>query len=241
MTLDTRFANFTMTLPDGGPVSVPDKHDFIANERTEVDLSQLISNGWMDFVAGVFIDNTQNTGYLIFECFGTNQRFPFPARASGYIPLFLPNPPKVFVTSSETGSVTFQWHNTPVFPLVLTDPTGGVTTTNANIAQIGGVAVPGSYLPVERIGNTYTDRSNANLSGVSQSLMAANAMRSFLFIQPLGANPIGVNLTGGTAAIGTAGTMTIPAGGSLTLDNSPPVGAITIIGTANDDVTAYEG
>ena len=241
MTVNSRFENFSMTLPDKGPISVPDAHDFVANERTEIDLSQLVNNGWLDFISTVFIDNTQNSGHLIFECFGTNQRFPFPARASGYVSLFLPNPPKVFVTSSQSGNVTFQWSNTPVYPLVLTDPTGGDTTSDVNIAQVGGVALGGAFIPVSRIGSTFTDRSIANLSGISQALMAANAARTILVIQNIAANPIGVNLLGGVAAIGTAGTLTIPAGGSITLDNAPPVGAITIIGTATDDVTAYEG
>ena len=94
---------------------------------------------------------------------------------------------------------------------------------------------------ITQISGGYTDRSIVNLAGTSETLMAANASRQTLVIQNVAANNIGVNLTGGTAAIGVAGTITLVPGASMVLDTRPPVGAITIIGTAGDDVTAYEG
>ncbi len=89
-------------------------------------------------------------------------------------------------------------------------------------------------------GSAFTNRSIANLSGASEQLMAANANRRTLIIQNVAANPMAVNLTGGAAALNTAGSINIAAGGSLVLEGTVPVGAINIIGTANDDVTAYE-
>lgn len=248
----SRFDQFAMILPADGPVCIPDIWDFTANERTEVDLSLLTENGWVDFVAGVYIDNSDNTGYLTFECGGTIQRFPFPAGAAGYIPLFLPNPPKVYVTSTADATVRFQWYNTPVFPLVLTNPTQGtgtdVNVTNPSLAVTGNWltdtqlrASPVPVTPTQPIGAAYTDRSIANLSGASQTLMAANANRRTLFIQNIAANNMAVNFVGGAAAIGVAGSVTLLPGASILFDNFPPAGAVTIIGTANDDVTAYEG
>lgn len=91
------------------------------------------------------------------------------------------------------------------------------------------------------IGGAYTDRSIANLAGTSETLMAANASRRLLIVSNAGATAVAVNLTGGTAALNTAGSVTLAAGGSLVLDTYPPTSAITVIGTAAADVTAYEG
>lgn len=91
------------------------------------------------------------------------------------------------------------------------------------------------------VGGAYTDRSIANLSGASEQLMAANANRRVLAVFNIGASAVGVNLTGGAASLTVGGSVNIPAGGSLILNNYPPTGIITIIGTLNADVTAYEG
>lgn len=90
-------------------------------------------------------------------------------------------------------------------------------------------------------GVAYTDRSIANLTGASETLMAANTSRRILIVHNPSANPMAVNLVGGTAALNAAGSIELAAGERLVLDNCPPTGAITIIGTLNDDVTAYEG
>lgn len=90
-------------------------------------------------------------------------------------------------------------------------------------------------------GGAWTDRSIASLSGASEELMAANVNRKYLLIQNIAANAMGVNLVGGAAAIGTAGTVTLLPGGSIELEGYASTSQINIIGTATDDVTAYEG
>lgn len=90
-------------------------------------------------------------------------------------------------------------------------------------------------------GGAYTDRSIANLAGTSETLMASNTSRRILIVTNEGATALAVNLTGGTAALNTAGSVTIQSGGNLVLDTYPPTSAITIIGTLNADVSAYEG
>jgi hypothetical protein len=109
------------------------------------------------------------------------------------------------------------------------------------VTVIGGAAGSGTSVPVSFGGTAWTDRSIANLSGASQQLAAANANRKILLVQCVGASPVGVNLGGGTAAMGVAGTITLQPGGSILIDAAAPLGAITVIGTLNDDLTAYEG
>ena len=94
---------------------------------------------------------------------------------------------------------------------------------------------------VSQTGGTYTDRSIANLSGSSETLMAANTARRILIVVNESATAIAVNLTGGTAALNTAGSVTLSPGGNLVIDTYPPTSLIKVIGTANADVTAYEG
>lgn len=106
-------------------------------------------------------------------------------------------------------------------------------------AQLRATAIP--VTPTQPIGGAYTDRSIANLSGASENLMAANANRRVLVVSNESVTPIALNLTGGVAALNTAGSITIAAGGSITLDTFPPTALIKIIGTLNADVTAYEG
>lgn len=114
--------------------------------------------------------------------------------------------------------------------------TGTVTAT-----PTGTQTVSGTVQTVAPVGGAYTDRSIANLAGTSETLMAANANRRILVIHNIGATDIAVNLTGGAASLTAGGSIKIATGGSLILDNYPPTGAITIIGTAAADVTAYEG
>lgn len=73
-----------------------------------------------------------------------------------------------------------------------------------------------------------TDRSGT--AGTSSStLAAANAARRGLNIQNISANNIGINEFGGAAAIGTPGTYTVPAGGSINVRTS---NQITVIASA---------
>lgn len=82
-----------------------------------------------------------------------------------------------------------------------------------------------------------TDQSIASLSGSSQTLLNADMTRSFIMIENTGNANIGVNPTGGTAAIGGTGTFTIVANGSMTFETgSIPGNKFTVIGTAGQPV-----
>jgi len=73
-----------------------------------------------------------------------------------------------------------------------------------------------------------TDRSGT--AGTSSTTLAsANTARKGLNIQNISANTIGINEFGGVAAIGTAGTYTVPAGGST---NIRTTNLITVVASA---------
>jgi hypothetical protein len=122
--------------------------------------------------------------------------------------------------------------------VVVLDGGAPVATTGLTDAELRAAPVP--VTPTQPIGGAYTDRSLA-LSGSSEQLMAANASRRVLVMQNVGATAAAVNLTGGAAALDTAGSVELAAGEKLVLDSYPPTGAITVIGTAAAAFTAYEG
>ena len=90
-------------------------------------------------------------------------------------------------------------------------------------------------------GITYTDKTITSATGSSQTLAAANASRKSILIKN-GASQTGVNITGGTAAIGGAATLTLQPFETLYLSGADcPVGNITVISTASAYISAFEG
>ncbi len=87
---------------------------------------------------------------------------------------------------------------------------------------------------------TVTDYSITNMTGASQTVVAAGAGKNTVFLQALAGNAgvIWINLAGGTAVVGSG--LPLAAGATVTL---PGVSnAITgIAASANDDLTVYAG
>ncbi len=82
------------------------------------------------------------------------------------------------------------------------------------------------------------DHSIASLTGSSQNLVPQDMTRVYLHIANVGNANVGINLLGGTAAIGTFGTIVLTANGSITYNTgSIPGNAISIIGTAGQPIT----
>jgi hypothetical protein len=116
-----------------------------------------------------------------------------------------------------------------------------LTTTNIGFVQCDnkGQILTTVAVPVNPLGITPTDRTIASASGSSQQIMAANASRHQLIIQNIGNANCGVNPTGGTAAIGSAGTLTLLPAGSYQ-PRIPTLSAVTVICTAGQPIYAEE-
>lgn len=115
-----------------------------------------------------------------------------------------------------------------------TDSTIGTVTTITNP-----VTVTGSVTTSTAVGITPTDRTITSATGSSQTLMALNASRHSVTIVNTGSANCGINPTGGTAAIGGAGTLTLYPGGAYT-PRIPTLNAITAICTAAQPLYADE-
>jgi len=119
----------------------------------------------------------------------------------------------------------------------------GYTCPSTNIGpcfvQYGSSIPTSTAAPVNPVGITPTDRTVTSATGSSEIVMAANASRHSLIIQNTGSSNCGVNPTGGTAAIGGAGTLTLLPGGSYQ-PRVPTLSAVTAICTAAQPLYAEE-
>lgn len=106
---------------------------------------------------------------------------------------------------------------------------------NGNLKIVGTVTATAA----NAIGLTPTDRTITSATGASQTMMAANAARHSLTIVNTGNANCGVNPTGGTAAIGGAGTLTLGPLGAYT-PRIPTVSAVTVICTAAQPIYGDE-
>lgn len=109
-----------------------------------------------------------------------------------------------------------------------------VTTLGTPMQATGGTVTANAP-----VGITPTDRTIASASGASQQIAAANASRHSLTIVNTGNANCGVNPTGGTAAIGGAGTLTLAPLGAYT-PRIPSLSAVTVICTAAQPIYGDE-
>ena len=128
---------------------------------------------------------------------------------------------------------------------VLVDPTTGLDYTAGGGS--GGATGPGTAATAGRVtyasdGATVPVTQGALTAGTNRSgtatttsgglNVASNANRRSLVGQNIGTVNIGFNEFGGTAAIGTAGTYTVPAGSSFSISTTNQVNFIAASGTA---------
>lgn len=217
MSANAKFEVFPMVLPEMGPRTVPDKISFVAGQVEELDLTQLIDNGWLDYISGVYVDNFGNAGTITLVCSGSNQRFIIAPDTAGYYPLLIPNSPKVTLLNTESETVTFQWYNIPIFPVV-----------------VKGATLPA---PVSPTGPTVSEFT-LSMAGGDEQLIPAGGASHFLYLEnPTGNSPVTVNLAGGDASVSGI-TM---AGGDIRQFASGIANAIHIAGAAAETFIAFGG
>lgn len=118
------------------------------------------------------------------------------------------------------------------------------TCTNGKFCWIqvdvnGNVKTATTVTTTNPIGITPTDRTITSATGASQTMASANAARHSLTIVNTGNANCGVNPTGGTAAIGGAGTLTLAPLGAYT-PRIPTLSAVTVICTSGQPIYGDE-
>lgn len=114
----------------------------------------------------------------------------------------------------------------------LTDP-----ATGQDYRAGGNLDASGNTVTVAGPLSAGADRSGS-AGTTSATLAPVNANRRGLNVQNVGTGNLGINEFGGAAAIGTAGTYTLPAGAALNVRTNRQV--TVIAATANTPYTATE-
>ena len=215
-----KFPVFNMTLPAEGPQTVPVNVDMQTNIEQEIDLTALVDNGVISFVAGAWIDNSDNGEAVTLICNATNQRVIIPANSQGWYPLLSTNPPKFSISQAAVGDIVkLIFVNFPVWPSAAASSGGG-----------GGGDV--TITPP-----TFTDYSDT-CDGTTKEFVAAGQASKYLYIQNYAYNSgtIIVDLAGGATGNGVE----LAPGGTIELENGV-ANAITIQGLADTFVIVYGG
>lgn len=123
-------------------------------------------------------------------------------------------------------------------PTIASGQAGYLQIDSAGNLRITGT-VTATVSPGNAVGITPTDRTITSTTGASQTMMAANAARHSLTVINTGNANCGVNPTGGTAAIGGAGTITLAPLGAYT-PRIPTLSAVTVICTSGQPIYGDE-
>lgn len=119
------------------------------------------------------------------------------------------------------------------FPIALPDSTVGYAEAVVGVDQNGNPTAGGAALTA---GTNRSGTATTTSGGLS---VAANSARKGLVGQNIGANNIGFNEFGGTAAIGTAGTFTVTPGTSFSISTTNLVNFIAATGNTAVSMTEY--
>jgi hypothetical protein len=174
--------------------------DFSLGASFNLDLSQVQSQGAIDSVQSLYIDNSLSTGNLTILMGLTNQSVIIPPGAQAYIPVLQGNPPVLqFALSTGTNAVNVQLMNFFVPPCVWF--TNGLPVNDLTLAAVianGGVNVNAAPYTVTVPTN---GSGTITTGGVAQVLFTANAARKrFTISNPSTATEIlqfGYTATGG--------------------------------------------
>jgi len=168
MTTRPSFGVFNGLTPrDGIPKSMPVQLDFSTLAVQIVDLLLEETLGGIEFVQGIYVDNSANTNALTLVFGITNQRIVIPALSQGMWPVIAPE--KTYFTCATTATpgliVMLQLLNVPTAYTMW----GPLTLNVANVAPSQGVFVNrGGFIAA---------------AGVSQQIAAINAARKLILIE----------------------------------------------------------
>lgn len=166
--------------PAEGAKILPLTFDFSSVASYSENLLIENTEGVIQFVQSVFVDNSDNTNPLVILIAVTNQRLIVPANAQGIWPIFTVDQTRFTISTTPAAnlSVNVSFANVPM-PFTQWGP----TTVNNSTALVTG---------------SYTDYSGTiTVGGASQAAIPANGNRKGYFIQnPISATePLYVNFT----------------------------------------------
>lgn len=116
ISLGARFGINNVIIPKGGPATIPAKLDFTNVAEIDIDGEQVTSQGKIEYIQGVFVDNADNTDPLVFTMATTGQRIVCPPNSQGYYAIMAPNPPRMTATTTQGANQIFNvfFYNVPI-------------------------------------------------------------------------------------------------------------------------------
>lgn len=234
-------------VPCKGPRAVPVLINFALGSLYSLDLSIVQSQGYIECVQTVFVDNSANPNALkISTSPSINQTIVCPANSQGYFPILQTNPPQMQFSTAYGGEIMVQLLNFYVAPHSWPvgsgngtsnyDANGNLKTADQNLAT----AIANGQVIVQtqpEVPALLADRSGTiTTGGTAQPAAPANTSRKLLII----GNPAAAVLN---VAIGNTGHyIPVAAGTSLIFNaNAIPSDAIWVEAAAGAQAfTMYE-
>lgn len=105
-----------MVVPAGGPKCVPVLVDFTAIASVNLDGSQIVNQGKIEYFQGVFIDNSANVNNVSLTMSTTNQQIICPKKSQGYFTIMVPNVPQMVAATPIGLIIPMFFYNVPIQP-----------------------------------------------------------------------------------------------------------------------------
>jgi|SRR6185503_4416438 len=119
MLLTGTFGIANVVVPAGGPKCVPTLVDFTNSAQITLDGQQIVSQGKIEYLQGVFIDNSANVNNLSLTMSTTNQQIICPKKSQGYFSIMVPDPPVIIATTVQANiQIPMFFYNVPIQPAV---------------------------------------------------------------------------------------------------------------------------
>lgn len=112
------FGVSTVIVPVGGPKTIPALLDFTATGKIEIDGQQVVDQGKISYLQGVYVDNADNPAPLTLIMGTTGQRVIMPANSQGYIAILVPNPARIIASTTPGVKINVQFYNVPIQQII---------------------------------------------------------------------------------------------------------------------------
>lgn len=123
MLLTGTFGIANVVVPAGGPKCVPTFVDFSNAASVLLDGQAIVSQGKIEYLQGVFIDNSANVNKLSLTMSTTNQTIIAPAKSQGYYTIMVPDPPQIVAATVQANIIIpLFFYNVPIQPAVWSTP-----------------------------------------------------------------------------------------------------------------------
>lgn len=112
------FGIANMVVPAGGPKIIPINVDFTAVSQLTIDGTQVVNQGKIEYLQGVYIDNSANLNPLSLTMSTTGQVITAKKQTQGYYPILVPNPPQIIAATTQGIIIPLFFYNIPISPCV---------------------------------------------------------------------------------------------------------------------------